>query len=89
MTNQRQIDVYSAGCAVCDDAVKMVQEIACSSCNVTVHDMKDAGVVQRARELGITAVPAVVIDGALAACCSGGRPDAATLRAAGLGSPIA
>jgi hypothetical protein len=33
-------------------------------------------------------VPAVVIDGKLADCCTGRGPDEATLRAAGLGQPI-
>jgi hypothetical protein len=42
----------------------------------------------RAKSLGIHSVPAVVIDGTLAACCAGRGPDEATLRAAGLGQPI-
>jgi hypothetical protein len=42
----------------------------------------------RAKSLGIRSVPAVVIDGTLAACCAGRGPDEATLRAAGLGQPI-
>lgn len=88
MANQRQVDIYSAGCAVCDDAVKMVQEIACPSCNLSVLDMKDPDVAKRAQDLGITAVPAVVIDGKLADCCSRGGPNEETLRAAGIGTPM-
>ena len=88
MTTKRQIEVFSAGCPACDDAVKMVNDIACPSCEVTVLDMNDADVASRAKSLGIRSVPAVVIDGKLADCCTGRGPDEATLRAAGLGQPI-
>lgn len=89
MANQRQVDIYSAGCAVCDDAVKLVQSLACSSCNVMVRDMTDHIVVKEARGLGITTVPAVVIDGKLADCCTSDGSNEKILRAAGIGTPLA
>lgn len=88
MTTKRQIEVFSAGCSACDDAVKMVNDIACPSCDVAVLDINDANVASRAKSLGIRSVPAIVIDGKLADCCTGRGPDEATLRAAGLGQPI-
>lgn len=88
MTTKRKVEVFSAGCSVCDDAVNLVQSIACPSCQVEVLDMQDANVASRAKTLGVQRVPAVVIDGKLADCCTGRGPDAATLRAAGLGQPI-
>jgi hypothetical protein len=54
---------------------------------VTIHDMRDAEVAKRAKGLGIRSIPAVVIDGKLAACCAGRGVDEAVLRAAGLGRP--
>ena len=89
MTTKRQIEVFSAGCPACQDAITMVQDIACPSCDVTVLDMNDANVASRAKSLGIRSVPAVVIDGKLSDCCTGGGPDEATLRAAGLGQSTA
>ncbi|MEX1028084.1 MAG: thioredoxin family protein [Candidatus Paceibacterota bacterium] len=89
MTAKRQIEVFSAGCPACQDAISMVQDIACPSCEVTVLDMNDADVASRAKSLGIGSVPAVLIDGKLADCCTGRGPDEATFRAAGLGQPIA
>ena len=65
----------------------MVEDLACPSCNVVVADMKDPQTVARATALGIASVPAIVIDGALTPCCSGGRPDEQALRAAGIGTP--
>jgi len=84
----RTVEVFSAGCAVCTDTIAMVQRAACPSCEVVVLDMLDPEVVRRAQALGIRSVPAVVIDGTLAACCVGRGPDEATLRAAGLGQPL-
>jgi len=81
----RTVDVFSAGCSVCEEAIAMIEEIACSSCEVRVLDMNEPEVAERAERLGITAVPAVVIDGELVECCEGGGPDEATLREAGLG----
>jgi hypothetical protein len=89
MGERRMIEVFSAGCAVCTEVVELVNRVACPSCEVTVLDMNDAKVVQRARELPVRSVPAVVIDGRLSDCCTNRGPDEATLRAAGLGEPIA
>jgi hypothetical protein len=85
MAAKRKIEVYSAGCPACQDTIAMVKRAACPSCDVSVLDMNDPNVASRARSLGIRSVPAVVIDGKLADCCTGRGPDEATLRAAGLG----
>jgi hypothetical protein len=87
MTTKRRVEVFSAGCLICQDAIVLVNDMACSSCDVTVLDTNDAAVAERARKLGIRSIPAVVIDGKLAECC-GRSVDESTLRAAGLGQPI-
>jgi len=89
MNAKRKIEVFSAGCPACSETIELVNQIACPSCEVSVLDMNDPKVAQRATTLGIHAVPAVVVDGKLADCCAGRGPDAAALRAAGLGQPIA
>jgi glutaredoxin 3 len=85
---KRKIEVFTSGCPRCDDAVQMVREIACPSCEVTEYEIASAAEVARAVAIGVRSTPAVVIDGELAACCADGRPDAATLKAAGLGQPL-
>lgn len=85
MNTKRKIEVFSAGCSVCEATIKLVNSIACPSCEVAVLDMNDPSVASRARSLGIRSVPSVVIDGQLADCCAGRGPDEATLRSAGLG----
>jgi hypothetical protein len=89
MTSKRKIEVFSAGCALCEDVISRVNEMACPSCEVSVLDMKEPDVAARARALGIGSVPAVAIDGKLAECCAGRGPDDDALRAAGLGQPLA
>jgi glutaredoxin 3 len=88
MNSKRQIEIFSAGCSICTEAVEMIKRMACPSCEVTILDMRDPDVARRAKSLGIRSVPAVVFDGTLADCCAGRGPDEATLRAAGLGQPI-
>ncbi len=88
MTEKRTVEIFSAGCAVCEETVSLVESIACESCAVNVLDMQIESVAERARQLGVRSLPAVVIDGKLADCCSGRGPDAATLRAAGLGEKL-
>ena len=88
MALKRKIEIFSAGCPVCQETIKLVQNMACTDCDVAVLDMNESAVASRARKLGIRSVPAVVIDGKLADCCTGRGPDEATLKAAGIGQPI-
>jgi glutaredoxin 3 len=53
---------------------------------VSILDMNDPQVARRANDLGIRQVPAVVVDGTLAACCASAGPTEEGLRAAGVGS---
>ncbi len=88
MANTRTVEVFSAGCPACSDTVELVERLACPSCEVRVLDMNDASVARRAKELGIRAVPAIVVDGELAGCCRGVGPTEDELRAAGVGQPL-
>jgi glutaredoxin 3 len=78
----------SAGCPACKETIELVNRVACLSCEVTVLDMRDTRIANRAKELGISTVPAVVIDGKLAECCKNRGVDEATLRVAGLGGAV-
>ena len=84
----RKVEIFSAGCSVCNDTVELVKRISCPSCDLTVLNMNEQKVAQRARSLGIRSVPAVVVDGKLASCCTGRGPNEADLRAAGIGLPL-
>ncbi len=88
MSAKRKVEVFTAGCPVCEPAVTMVKQIACPSCQVEVIDTREEAGARKAAEYGLKSLPAVVIDGKPADCCAGRGPDEATLRAAGLGVPL-
>ena len=79
---KRRIEVFSAGCSACHEAVELVKRIAGSSHEVEIVDMHKHEVASRAKHYGIQCVPAVVIDGKLAACCAGRGVREETIREA-------
>ena len=76
------VEIFSASCATCRDAIELVKTVTGSTHDVHVRDMQSAETVARAKALGIRSLPAVVIDGRLAGCCAGRGPDEQTLREA-------
>lgn len=88
MATKRQVEIFSAGCPVCQETIQLVNDMACPSCEISVLDMQDKGVAERARSLGIKSVPAVAIDGLLADCCEGRGVDKETLHRSGVGQPL-
>jgi len=88
--SKRTIEVFTAGCPCCDDAVEIVSETACPGCEIVVYDLREGCETNECRTkaaaYGIRSVPAVVVDGQLASCCRAGGVDPAQLRALGVGA---
>lgn len=87
MTKKRRVEVFTAGCPLCDDTVKLVRGLSCPSCDVTVYDLNREG-VEKARGYGVNSVPAVVVDGVLLGCCKRGAVSEAELNKAGIGTHL-
>jgi hypothetical protein len=87
MAGRRKVEVFTAGCPLCDETARLVSELSCPDCDVTVYDLRQSG-IERAREYGVNSVPSVVVDGRLLECCVRGSPSKEDLRAAGIGTPI-
>lgn len=85
MATKRTVEVFTAGCTVCDEAVRTVRDLACESCDLEIHDMQTATAKTKARKYGIKRVPAVVVNGQLAECCKQGGVDAEILERLGVG----
>lgn len=84
---KRTIELFTAGCTVCEGAITLVKSLACPSCDVqilNVHD--DSTAAAKAKKYSLQRLPAVVVNGVLAECCQGGINEA-TLRALGVGAP--
>jgi len=48
MNNKRKIEIFSAGCSVCDAIVELVKQIACPSCDVEILDMREKDAASKA-----------------------------------------
>lgn len=83
----RKVEIFTAGCPICDETVQMVRRIACSSCEIEVLNLSDPEVARRAEVIGIRSIPAITIDGEIASCCAGRGIDEEVLLNAGIGSP--
>ena len=72
--SKRLVEVFTAGCPLGDATVKLVQELACQNCEVQIYDLRQGCATndcrKKANQYGIHRVPAVVVDGKLAPCCS-------------------
>lgn len=90
-TETRCVEVFTAGCPLCHDAVDLVQSLACPRCDVQMYDLREGCDTnecrEKARRYGITEVPAIAVDGVLLDCCRREPLSAYTLRAAGIGQP--
>lgn len=87
MPVKRRVEVFTAGCPVCDEAVELIRRIACDSCEIEVLNLSDEQVARSAEEVGIRSVPAVAIDGAVPDCCAGRGVREEVLLGAGIGQP--
>lgn len=84
---KRMVEIFSAGCPCCEEAIQLVRSMTCESCEVHILDMhRDASAQAKAKHYGVRRVPAVVVDGELAECCQG-AVSAESLRALGVGTP--
>ena len=82
----RRIEIFSAGCPVCEEGTARVRALAGDDEEVVVHDLRaDEAAARRAAEHGVKAVPAVVVDGQLLGCCRNSGPTEEELVAAGVG----
>ncbi len=88
MSNSRTVEVFTAGCPLCDDVVEQVRALACESCDVQVVSLQEDEGARRAETVGVQSVPAVAVNGTLADCCQGRGVNEDDLRAAGIGDPL-
>ncbi|MBF8436116.1 glutaredoxin [Halanaerobiaceae bacterium Z-7014] len=87
--SKRKIEVFTAGCFICDNAVEKIKELACPNCEVVVYDLNskcESNICEeKAKEYGVRTLPSVAIDGELADCCNDKGIDFKALQEAGLG----
>jgi len=86
----RKVEVFTAGCPLCDETVKMVQDLACESCEVSIYNLqsKTLEYLAKAKSYGVNSVPTVVVNGKVLDCCKRGTISREDLETAGIGQPI-
>ncbi len=71
--NKRKIELFTAGCAVCEPVVEMVKAMACASCDVVIYNLSQPcetkECLEKVKTYGIKALPAIAVNGKLLSCC--------------------
>lgn len=88
MNTVRIVEVFSAGCQICESAIEMVRNMSCPSCKIKIMNMKDKRAEKRAAELGIRTIPAIAVNGRLVSCCDTRGPNVLVLKASGIGCQL-
>lgn len=87
----RLVEVFTAGCPICEKTVKLVRSLIGPSCELQVYDLREGCATNECREkatsYGITAVPAIAVNGVVLDCCRREPITADRLIAAGIGQP--
>lgn len=86
------MEIFTAGCSVCNPVVETVKELACDSCEVTVYNLDeqcdDQICADKVKKYNITFLPAVAVNGKLLSCCQNRGVSREALVAAGVGKII-
>ncbi|MBI4353166.1 MAG: glutaredoxin [Candidatus Omnitrophica bacterium] len=89
---KRKVEVFTSGCYLCEDTVKLVKDLACPSCEVVVYDLSNPceskECLEKAKQYGVNAVPTVVVAGKIADCCKSQKPSREALMALGVGKAL-
>lgn len=89
---KRNVEVFTANCPLCEPVVKMVKELGCNDCDITVYDLvkqcEDKTCLDKVSEYQIKKVPAITVDGKLLECCQNQEITRNSLVEAGIGQPL-
>ena len=89
MTAKRRVEVFPVGCPVCDDVIRLVKSLVCSSCELQIYDLRKGCATNecrdKARRYGISVAPPIAVNGVLLDRCRREPITADRLRAAGIG----
>lgn len=91
MENQmkRKIELFTAGCSVCESVIETVKSMACSSCEVVIYNLSQLcdtkECLEKVKAYGIKALPAIAVNGKLLNCCENKGISLEELKNAGIG----
>jgi len=83
---KRQIEIFTAGCPVCEPVVQLVKDIASTNCEITIHNLSEDSHDAICKKYTIKRLPAVAVDGKLLECCKNIAITKENLIGAGIGT---
>lgn len=92
MENKRIIEVFTAGCGICEPTIEMVRQLSCSSCEIIIYDLSKPcdtkECIQKAQQYNVKSLPAIAVNGILLNCYQKEGVSETELREAGIGQPL-
>ena len=89
---KRKVEVFTAGCPVCDPVVSLVRETACPSCDVVIYNLAEEfdnrEIMNKLKSYGVNRRPSIAVNGKLLSCCSDNEITKQDLVDAGIGRPV-
>lgn len=86
MPARKNVEIFTAGCPVCDEAMEQIKSALGDECDVIVYDLNKGCTTNECRDkaklYGVKSIPAVAIDGKLASCCTNKGIDVNAIKAA-------
>ena len=87
--SKRRIELFTAGCSVCQPIIEKVQAMACSSCEVVIYNLSQPcetkECLDKVKTYGIKSLPAIAVNGKLLNCCQNKGISEEELLNAGIG----
>jgi glutaredoxin 3 len=66
MARKRKIQVFTAGCSICEDTVRVIKDaVASCGCEVIERRCPPKQMCDEGKAYGVRAIPPVVVDGAI------------------------
>jgi glutaredoxin len=67
------IELFTAGCPLCDPVIKLVKETATDNCEIVIYDLvkqcAEKTCINKMKQYGVNHVPSIVVNGKLLHCC--------------------
>ena len=87
---KRHIEIFSAGCPVCEPVVSLVKETSCENCKITIYNLSEQYAskicVTKMEQYGVKRLPAIAVNGKLLDCCKNIEITKGYLLSVGIGS---
>ncbi len=69
----KQVEIFTAGCPICNPVVNLVNETAGEDCEIIVYDLvkqcEEKTCIDKMNTYKINRIPSIVVDGRLLDCC--------------------